>query len=132
MSLTTIHPQDRQNANRSLTELFFLQVEVIEKRCLDLFSKDYTFSIIHNANGEVCGHYPRKIVFLEYQATDVDRDRYGFITGQVQGPVPRSSPVSHWPVVCFYHPGLITAAKGRPPTLLLLSGLLCYLCYIYH
>uniref|UniRef100_H2SN64 Myotubularin related protein 14 n=1 Tax=Takifugu rubripes TaxID=31033 RepID=H2SN64_TAKRU len=52
------------------------QVEVIEKRCLDLFSRDYTFSIIHNANGEVCGHYPRQIVFLEYQATDVDRDRF--------------------------------------------------------
>ncbi|CAF90391.1 unnamed protein product, partial [Tetraodon nigroviridis] len=52
------------------------QVEVIEKRCLDLFGRDYKFSIIHNANGEVCGHYPRQIVYLEYQCTDVDRDGF--------------------------------------------------------
>lgn len=93
-SATFIQPPDRQNASRSLTELCSPQVEVIEKRCLDLFSRDYKFSIIHNANGEVCGHYPRQIVFLEHQTTDVDR--YDFITSQVQGPVPRSSPV-----VCF-------------------------------
>lgn len=62
----------------------FLQVEAMEKRCLDLFGRDYKFSIIHNANGEVCGHYPRQIVFLEHQRTDVDRDRYG--------PRPKSTP----------------------------------------
>ncbi|XP_034725568.1 myotubularin-related protein 14 isoform X1 [Etheostoma cragini] len=52
------------------------QVEAIEKRCLELFSRDYKYSIIHNANGEVCGHYPRQIVFLEYECTDVERDRF--------------------------------------------------------
>lgn len=51
-------------------------MEVIEKRCLELFGRDYKFTIIHNANGDVCGHYPRQIVFLEYQCTDVDKDRY--------------------------------------------------------
>lgn len=61
-------------------------MEAIEKRCLDLFGRDYKFSIIHNANGEVCGHYPRQIVFLEYQSTEVDRDRYVFVAGRVQGP----------------------------------------------
>ncbi|KAM9361814.1 phosphatidylinositol-3,5-bisphosphate 3-phosphatase MTMR14 [Symphorus nematophorus] len=52
------------------------RVEAIEKRCLELFARDYKYSIIHNANGEVCGHYPRQIVFLEYECTDVDRDRF--------------------------------------------------------
>ncbi|XP_074527390.1 phosphatidylinositol-3,5-bisphosphate 3-phosphatase MTMR14 [Halichoeres trimaculatus] len=52
------------------------RVEGIEKRCLELFARDYKYSIIHNANGEVCGHYPRQIVFLEYECTDVDRDRF--------------------------------------------------------
>ncbi|CAN9512158.1 unnamed protein product [Ophioblennius macclurei] len=52
------------------------RVEAIEKRCLELFGRDYQYSIIHNANGEVCGHYPRQIVFLEYECTDVDRDRF--------------------------------------------------------
>uniref|UniRef100_A0A3Q3WTS1 Uncharacterized protein n=1 Tax=Mola mola TaxID=94237 RepID=A0A3Q3WTS1_MOLML len=46
------------------------RVEVIEKRCLDLFARDYKYSIIHNSNGDVCGHYPRQIVFLEYECTD--------------------------------------------------------------
>uniref|UniRef100_A0A3Q3WTS6 Uncharacterized protein n=1 Tax=Mola mola TaxID=94237 RepID=A0A3Q3WTS6_MOLML len=49
---------------------------VIEKRCLDLFARDYKYSIIHNSNGDVCGHYPRQIVFLEYECTDVERDRF--------------------------------------------------------
>ena len=53
----------------------FSQVEAIEKRCLELFARDYKYSVIHNPNGEVCGHYPRQIVFLEYECTDVDRDR---------------------------------------------------------
>uniref|UniRef100_A0A3B3ZK42 Uncharacterized protein n=1 Tax=Periophthalmus magnuspinnatus TaxID=409849 RepID=A0A3B3ZK42_9GOBI len=43
------------------------QVEAIERRTLDLFSRDYKYSIIHNSNGEVCGHYPRQIVFLEQE-----------------------------------------------------------------
>ncbi|XP_028263077.1 myotubularin-related protein 14 [Parambassis ranga] len=52
------------------------RVEVIEKRCLELFARDYKYSIIHNTNGEVCGHYPRQIVFLEYECTDMERDRF--------------------------------------------------------
>ncbi|XP_058855437.1 myotubularin-related protein 14-like isoform X2 [Acipenser ruthenus] len=49
------------------------KVERIENRYLELFGKDYKYSIIHNANGEVCGHYPRKIVFLEYESSDHDK-----------------------------------------------------------
>uniref|UniRef100_A0A3Q2Z4J4 Myotubularin related protein 14 n=1 Tax=Hippocampus comes TaxID=109280 RepID=A0A3Q2Z4J4_HIPCM len=52
------------------------RMESIETCCLELFAKDYKYSVIHNANGEVCGHYPRRIVFLEYECTDVDRDRF--------------------------------------------------------
>uniref|UniRef100_A0A3B4ZRX0 Myotubularin related protein 14 n=1 Tax=Stegastes partitus TaxID=144197 RepID=A0A3B4ZRX0_9TELE len=52
------------------------RVEAIEKRCLELFARDYKYSVIHNANGEVCGHYPRQIVFLEYECTDVERERF--------------------------------------------------------
>ncbi|MGH0180882.1 UNVERIFIED_CONTAM: hypothetical protein FKN15_005542, partial [Acipenser sinensis] len=54
----------------------FSQVERIENRYLELFGKDYKYSIIHNANGEVCGHYPQKIVFLEYESSDHDKDRF--------------------------------------------------------
>ncbi|KAG7493331.1 myotubularin-related protein 14 [Solea senegalensis] len=50
------------------------RVEVIEKRCLELFARDYKYSVIHNANGEVCGHYPRQIVFLEYECADTESD----------------------------------------------------------
>ncbi|KAL3977685.1 G protein-coupled receptor [Sarotherodon galilaeus] len=52
------------------------RVEVIEKRCLHLFARDYKYSIIQNTNGEVCGHYPRQIVFLEYECLDVEKDRF--------------------------------------------------------
>nr|XP_057910678.1 myotubularin-related protein 14 [Doryrhamphus excisus] len=52
------------------------RMEAVENRCLELFAKDYKYSVIQNANGEVCGHYPRQIVFLEYECTDVDRDRF--------------------------------------------------------
>ncbi|OCT83424.1 myotubularin related protein 14 S homeolog isoform X2 [Xenopus laevis] len=52
------------------------RVERIEKRCLELFSKDYRFSIIQNANGELCSHYPRQIVFLEYESAPEDKNMY--------------------------------------------------------
>ncbi|XP_077180958.1 phosphatidylinositol-3,5-bisphosphate 3-phosphatase MTMR14 isoform X3 [Paroedura picta] len=52
------------------------KVERIEKCCLDLFSKDYCYSLIHNANGEICSHYPRQIIFLEYESTDRERHTY--------------------------------------------------------
>uniref|UniRef100_A0A672RGQ4 Myotubularin related protein 14 n=1 Tax=Sinocyclocheilus grahami TaxID=75366 RepID=A0A672RGQ4_SINGR len=51
-------------------------VERIEERCLELFDRDYKYSIIHNTNGEVCGHYPRKIVFLEYESSDNNKESF--------------------------------------------------------
>uniref|UniRef100_A0A673L8Q5 Myotubularin-related protein 14-like n=1 Tax=Sinocyclocheilus rhinocerous TaxID=307959 RepID=A0A673L8Q5_9TELE len=51
-------------------------VERIEKRCLELFGRDYKYSIIHNTNGDVCGHYPRKIVFLEYESSDNHKESF--------------------------------------------------------
>ncbi|XP_075773388.1 phosphatidylinositol-3,5-bisphosphate 3-phosphatase MTMR14 isoform X3 [Pelodiscus sinensis] len=50
------------------------KVERIETRCLELFAKDYCYSLIQNVNGEICGHYPRQIVFLEYESTDRGQD----------------------------------------------------------
>ncbi|KAJ7999608.1 hypothetical protein DPEC_G00196170 [Dallia pectoralis] len=52
------------------------RVETIESRCLELFGRDYKYSVIYNTNGEVCGHYPRQIVFLEYECTDPHKDRF--------------------------------------------------------
>ncbi|XP_061075481.1 myotubularin-related protein 14 isoform X5 [Conger conger] len=52
------------------------RVEKIEKRCLELFGRDYKYSVIYNTNGEVCGHYPRQIVFLEYESTDHHKYRF--------------------------------------------------------
>uniref|UniRef100_A0A8C1Y8X4 Myotubularin-related protein 14 n=1 Tax=Cyprinus carpio TaxID=7962 RepID=A0A8C1Y8X4_CYPCA len=51
-------------------------VERIEKRYLELFDRDYKYSIIHNTNGDVCGHYPRKIVFLEYESSDNNKESF--------------------------------------------------------
>uniref|UniRef100_A0A8C1Y7N1 Myotubularin-related protein 14 n=1 Tax=Cyprinus carpio TaxID=7962 RepID=A0A8C1Y7N1_CYPCA len=48
----------------------------IEKRYLELFDRDYKYSIIHNTNGDVCGHYPRKIVFLEYESSDNNKESF--------------------------------------------------------
>ncbi|XP_074861071.1 phosphatidylinositol-3,5-bisphosphate 3-phosphatase MTMR14 isoform X3 [Carettochelys insculpta] len=52
------------------------KVERIEKRCLDLFARDYCYSLIQNVNGEICGHYPRQIVFLEYESKDRDQNMF--------------------------------------------------------
>uniref|UniRef100_A0A4W5RX13 Myotubularin related protein 14 n=1 Tax=Hucho hucho TaxID=62062 RepID=A0A4W5RX13_9TELE len=52
------------------------RVETIEKRCLEIFGRDYKYSVIHNANGEVCGHYPRQMVFLEYECTELHKDGF--------------------------------------------------------
>ncbi|XP_037760578.1 myotubularin-related protein 14 isoform X1 [Chelonia mydas] len=52
------------------------KVERIEKRCLELFGRDYCYSLIQNVNGEICGHYPRQIVFLEYESTDRERNMF--------------------------------------------------------
>ncbi|XP_041490123.1 myotubularin-related protein 14 isoform X4 [Microtus oregoni] len=52
------------------------KVERIEKRCLELFGRDYCFSVIPNVNGDICGHYPRHIVFLEYESSEKERDTF--------------------------------------------------------
>uniref|UniRef100_A0A8C9W5F3 Myotubularin related protein 14 n=1 Tax=Scleropages formosus TaxID=113540 RepID=A0A8C9W5F3_SCLFO len=48
------------------------RVERVEKRCLELFGRDYKYSVIQNTNGEVCGHYPRQIVYLEYESVEFE------------------------------------------------------------
>ncbi|XP_072136953.1 phosphatidylinositol-3,5-bisphosphate 3-phosphatase MTMR14 isoform X1 [Mobula birostris] len=52
------------------------KVEKIENRCLELFRKDYVYSVIQNPNGELCGHYPRQIIFKEYASTEGGKDRF--------------------------------------------------------
>ncbi|KAJ8400643.1 hypothetical protein AAFF_G00394120 [Aldrovandia affinis] len=52
------------------------RMERIETRCLELFGRDYKYSVIQNSNGEVCGHYPRQIVFLEYESADHNKYRF--------------------------------------------------------
>lgn len=42
------------------------KIEGFERKCLALFGKDYKYSVILNSNGELCGHYPGKLVILEY------------------------------------------------------------------
>ncbi|KAH9496325.1 Myotubularin- protein 14, partial [Bulinus truncatus] len=39
--------------------------ETIMERCILLFSKDYNFTIVRNLNGELCGHYPMKLIIVE-------------------------------------------------------------------
>eukprot|EP00074_Homo_sapiens_P086998 XP_016862528.1 myotubularin-related protein 14 isoform X7 [Homo sapiens] len=53
-----------------------ITVERIEKRCLELFGRDYCFSVIPNTNGDICGHYPRHIVFLEYESSEKEKDTF--------------------------------------------------------
>lgn len=95
-------------------------MEAIEKRCLELFARDYKYSIIDNSNGEVCGHYPRQIVFLEYQCTDVEKDRYP--------PVPLSPTIAlrfkvqstRLPIVCLRpssNHAQLTGGQGAKVTL---------------
>ncbi|XP_043933973.1 myotubularin-related protein 14 isoform X2 [Protopterus annectens] len=67
-------------------------VELIETRCLELFGKDYKFSLIQNQNGELCGHYPRRIVFLEYESKEHDKEGFESTVqvGKLQDLVQRS------------------------------------------
>ncbi|KAM9325541.1 phosphatidylinositol-3,5-bisphosphate 3-phosphatase MTMR14 [Gastrophryne carolinensis] len=53
-----------------------VRVERIERRCLELFGKDYCYSLIQNPGGELCSHYPRQIVFLEYESTVDDKSMF--------------------------------------------------------
>ena len=68
--LMTSDPKNLLHAQVS----FSMQVERIEKRCLELFGRDYCFSVIPNVNGDICGHYPRHIVFLEYESSEKEKD----------------------------------------------------------
>ncbi|XP_073425774.1 phosphatidylinositol-3,5-bisphosphate 3-phosphatase MTMR14 isoform X3 [Dendrobates tinctorius] len=52
------------------------KVERIERRCLQLFRRDYCYSIIQNPNGELCSHYPRQIVFLEYESAEDEKHTF--------------------------------------------------------
>ncbi|XP_076108099.1 phosphatidylinositol-3,5-bisphosphate 3-phosphatase MTMR14-like isoform X1 [Mytilus galloprovincialis] len=52
--------------------------DFIMEKCLLLFSKDYKYSVITNFNGELCGHYPSKIILLEYQLTEGDQKKDNF------------------------------------------------------
>ncbi|KAK2188328.1 hypothetical protein NP493_135g00014 [Ridgeia piscesae] len=40
--------------------------------CLRLFGKDYQYSVVSNTNGELCNHYPSKVVVLEYVLAQCD------------------------------------------------------------
>lgn len=52
--------------------------DFIMEKCLLLFSKDYKYSVITNFSGELCGHYPSKIILLEYQLTEGDQKKDNF------------------------------------------------------
>ncbi|XP_065829731.1 myotubularin-related protein 14-like [Oscarella lobularis] len=39
--------------------------EVLLKRCLHLFGRDFSVSLISNKSGEMCGHYPHDLILLE-------------------------------------------------------------------
>ncbi|XP_012937389.1 myotubularin-related protein 14 [Aplysia californica] len=41
--------------------------ETIMERCTLLFGKDYKFTIVPNFNGELCGHYPMKLIITEFE-----------------------------------------------------------------
>ncbi|XP_075690191.1 phosphatidylinositol-3,5-bisphosphate 3-phosphatase MTMR14 isoform X4 [Rhinoderma darwinii] len=68
------------------------KVERIEQRCLQLFGRDYCYSIIQNPNGELCSHYPRQIVFLEYESAEDDKHMFesSVQVGKLQDLVNRS------------------------------------------
>ena len=76
-------------------------MEVIEKRCLELFARDYKYSVIHNSNGEICGHYPRQIVFLEYECTEVESYRYHSTTQSVSFSYTNASPLTYQLLLIF-------------------------------
>ncbi|XP_071817744.1 phosphatidylinositol-3,5-bisphosphate 3-phosphatase MTMR14-like isoform X2 [Apostichopus japonicus] len=46
--------------------------EAIERKCQALFAKDYQFTVIHNGNGELCSHYPTKLIIQEYEVSSED------------------------------------------------------------
>jgi hypothetical protein len=42
--------------------------EVIQKKCIDLFQKDYSIFIVENTDGILCPTYPPKIIVMESEA----------------------------------------------------------------
>lgn len=48
------------------------RAERILARCVDLFLKDYDISVLSNRNGELCGHYPEKIIIVESELLTED------------------------------------------------------------
>ncbi|XP_074645577.1 phosphatidylinositol-3,5-bisphosphate 3-phosphatase MTMR14-like [Tubulanus polymorphus] len=50
-----------------------LNAEKIQKHCLQLFGKDYKYTVVDNANGELCSHYPGQIVLLEYSLSTANK-----------------------------------------------------------
>ncbi|XP_052780309.1 myotubularin-related protein 14-like isoform X2 [Mya arenaria] len=51
------------------------KVDPVAERCLKLFAKDYQFSMLNNTSGDLCAHYPSKIVILEYEKTATIHER---------------------------------------------------------
>lgn len=43
------------------------RVDPVTEKCLKLFAKDYQFAVINNTAGDLCTHYPSKLVVLEYE-----------------------------------------------------------------
>uniref|UniRef100_A0A8C0KRP2 Myotubularin related protein 14 n=1 Tax=Canis lupus dingo TaxID=286419 RepID=A0A8C0KRP2_CANLU len=41
-----------------------------------LFGRDYCYSVIQNVNGDICGHYPQHILFLEYESSEKEKDTF--------------------------------------------------------
>ncbi|XP_067931526.1 myotubularin-related protein 14-like [Watersipora subatra] len=44
--------------------------EQITSHCLTLCGKDYKYSVLDNRKGELCNHYPTKLILLEYECRD--------------------------------------------------------------
>uniref|UniRef100_A0A8C5T8S6 Myotubularin related protein 14 n=1 Tax=Malurus cyaneus samueli TaxID=2593467 RepID=A0A8C5T8S6_9PASS len=66
------------------------KVERIERRCLELFGRDYRYSVIPNVHGEVCAHYPRHIVLLEREAAKHNAVFHSVQVGKLQDLINRS------------------------------------------
>jgi len=47
----------------------------IQEKCLVLFSRDYKFSILNNSSGNLCSHYPSKIILLEGYRFENEEER---------------------------------------------------------
>ncbi|CAG5127189.1 unnamed protein product [Candidula unifasciata] len=41
--------------------------ETIMEQCMLLIGKDYKYTVVPNLNGELCGHYPMKLIITEFE-----------------------------------------------------------------